>query len=104
MLLLGSAPVILSWGAVRSQLTLRFDVADTGPLKVVVPLTPTAPLIATPVLNVVLAPLTLSGALISISRVPVPYDSNQFTAPVANLSVENLIGCAAFVAKFKPPL
>ena len=43
MLLVGSVPLILSWGAVRSPLTVKFDTV-AGPVKVAVPLTPMPPL------------------------------------------------------------
>ncbi len=51
------------------------------------------PLTVTPLLlKVALAPLSLSGALISTSRAHVPNISTEFTAPAAKLLAENLIG------------
>ena len=60
------------------------------------------PLTVTLPLCTVLAPLTRSGALISTSRVPVPFISMELRAPAANLLAFSLMGCAVFVARTRP--
>ena len=67
-----------------------------------VPPTARDPLTVTLPLCTVLAPLTRSGALISTSRVPVPFISMELMAPAANLFALSLMGCAVFVARTSP--
>ena len=67
-----------------------------------VPPTTREPLTVTLPLCTVLAPLTRSGALISTSRVPVPFISLELRAPATNLLALSLMGCAVVVVRFRP--